>query len=337
MKKLFNGHLPKGPRNLKKLNFGLGSREPVKALINASLENTNGMKNNTHKSRMPACYDFVRYLHQETDIKRLEDITKADVMLYGESLRERFESEGDITASTARDYLSSVNVCLAQARGDEQCRVRASKDLGFPYKTGIATYDGSTSFAQHQAIVHSCSASVSVTASLQRAFGLRFREAALLDSEKALVQAIESNAIEVSRGTKGGQPRTVPIENLEQIKALEQGASLQRCTEHDNATPSHLSFKAFQTKAWRETKAVDATYRSHGERKHFACEYYRLHIGALPPVQAGVAHGQPHFEYLAKQLSLSISEVKHRDKTVRLALSKVLGHHRVGITNAYLG
>ncbi|MEZ9082511.1 hypothetical protein [Vibrio harveyi] len=55
------------------------------------------------------------------------------------------------------------------------------------------------------------------------------------------------------------------------------------------------------------------------------------------PVQAGVAHGKAHYKYIANELDISEAEAKKRDHAVRLMISKLLGHHRVNITNAYLG
>ncbi len=91
--------------------------------------------------------------------------------------------------------------------------------------------------------------------------------------------------------------------------------------------PKHESFKAFQSRAWREHKTIDPAYRSHGERKFFACHYYAQQMGVNPPVVAGIKHGRDHHDYIAKTLSISLKEAKDLDKEVQLRLSKLLGHH----------
>ncbi|WP_337972464.1 integrase domain-containing protein [Vibrio comitans] len=333
----YSGHRLSGVRNFTKPNFGLGSRQIDKCLINASLEQLGGVKNNTHLARLPACRAFSAFLKENTDIKRLKQIEKTHVLQFGEHLRERFESESTFSSASARDYLSHVNVCLAQARGDEAVKVLATKELDYPSKTGIATVDGSTSSAEHHYIVSNASEPVAVLAQLQRAFGLRMREASLLDCNKALEQMQVNAEIVIERGTKGGQPRNVPCDTTSQRKALERGAKLQYQTGHDNLTPTSMSFKAFQTAVWREHQSIDCGYRTHGERKHYACEYYKQHMGALPPVKAQVEHGKAHHRYLAEALNISVTDATKRDKEVRLALSKLLGHHRLSISNAYVG
>lgn len=336
MKKCFKGVALNELRDFSKLNFGLKARQLDRALINASLEQCGGVKNNTHLSRLPACRDFANFVRAETNAKRLEHLTKHHALQYGEQLRERFEC-GEISPSTARDYLSHINKCLEQARGDSKLKVQATKELDYPPKTGIALKDGSVSESHHKQVIERVSEPVAVVCSLQRAFGLRMREGALLDCEKALKEATASAQVTIQRGTKGGQERIVPIEHPSQIAALKRGFALQKQTGHNNATPHSMSFKAFQSRAYRETKSAVETYLSHGERKHFANMQYEQKMGVLSPVRAGVPHGRAHHEYLAKTLNVSLAEAKSRDKVIRLEISKMLGHHRVGITNAYLG
>lgn len=269
-------------------------------------------------------------------MKRLEHLTKSHLLHYGEYLRERAE-HGELSSSTARDYLSHVNKCLEQASGDTALKVWATKELDFPPKSGIAQKDGSVPRHLHKQVIEQVSEPVAVVCCLQRALGLRMREAALLDCERALKEAASTGKITVQRGTKGGQLRVVPIEDSRQMGVLKRGFTLQKQTGHHNATPYSMSFKSFQTRAYRETKNVDTTYLSHGERKHFANSQYEKKMGALSPVRAKVPHGRAHHEYLAKTLNISLREAKLRDSSIRLEISKMLGHHRVGITNAYLG
>ncbi|MPW37313.1 integrase domain-containing protein [Vibrio sp. B1Z05] len=336
-KQKYKGHQSCGLRDFTKPNFGLRSRQIDKALINASLEQVGGLKNNTHLARLPACREFALFLKQHTAVKRLNHIDKSHVQMFGEYLRERFEAQQDLTSSTARDYLSHINVCLKQARGDEKLKVLATKELDYPPKSGIATQDGAISDDVHHQIVTKGSVPVSVMASLQRSFGLRMREAALLDCQKAFKECIEKGYITVKRGTKGGQAREVPSLSESQKEALVRGCELQSQTGHDNLVPASMSFKSFQYRSWREHKRINPNYLSHGERKHFACQFYQSTIDALPPIKIPIAHGRAHHAYLANELGLSVPEARALDNEVRMALSKLLGHHRITITAAYIG
>ncbi len=115
-KKNYVGHLAKGPRDFSKPNFNLGSRDMLKALINASFENQDGKVTNTHRARLAVLNHFVVFLKANTDIKRLNDIEKHHVHRFGEWLKNQADEEL-LSPVTARDYLSHVNRTLAQARG----------------------------------------------------------------------------------------------------------------------------------------------------------------------------------------------------------------------------
>ncbi|MCA0933998.1 integrase domain-containing protein [Vibrio alginolyticus] len=335
-KKNYVGHLIHTPRDFTKPNFNLRSRDMVKALINASLESQGGMNNNTHKARIPALKQFGEFVKSNTNIKRLNNIKKQHVWHFGEFLKNS-ASEELLSHATARDYLSHVNRSLAQARGDEACTVCATRDLAFPPKSGIATVDGAVKAALHDKVLAEVTPEVGFVMQLQRAFGFRFREAALFDATRALKALDKGMAPLLARGTKGGQPRVLGEINEDNYQLLVRVATFQQARQHHSLVPSNLSFKAFQSDAWRQTKAADKAYLSHGERKYFACEYYFEQMGVRCPVQAGIAHGKAHHQYIARELNISVAEGKQRDREVRLRLSELLGHHRVAITNAYLG
>ncbi|MGR5351745.1 integrase domain-containing protein [Vibrio sp. DNB22_19_2] len=332
----YMGHLPKGLRDFSKPNFNLAARKMDKALINASLEEQGGMVTNTHRARVPAIKKFIQFIEETTSVKRLNHINKQHVRSFGECLKNSAE-EGLISPATARDYLSHVNRALAQARGDERCVVNATRDLDFTPKSGIATVDQSVSEALHQKVLAKVSTEVGLVMELQRAFGFRFREGALFDASRVLKEIQQDKVPMLIRGTKGGQTRALTEIIQEKYQLLLRVAQFQALSGHDSLVPSHLSFKAFQSAAWRETKKADPQYRSHGERKHFACEFYFERMGVRCPVQADVEHGKAHYQYIAKALNISEIEAKRRDHEVRLRLSELLGHHRVSVTNAYCG
>ncbi|HCZ9713836.1 TPA: integrase domain-containing protein [Vibrio parahaemolyticus] len=335
-KKNYVGHLAKTPRDFNKPNFNLGSRDMVKALINASFENQGGMVTNTHRARLPAIKHFISFIKANTNIKRLNDIKQQHVSSFGEFLKNNADEEL-LSTATARDYLSHINRALAQARGDEECVVNATRDLEFTPKSGIAIVDSSVKEALHEKVLPHVTIEVGLVMQLQRFFGLRFREAALLEASRVLEEIHKERVPMLLRGAKGGQPRPLPVDSEEKYRLLVRVATFQQSLGQDSLIPSHLSFKAFQSEAWRQTKQANTSYQSHGERKHFACETYYQLMGVRCPVQANVVHGKRHHQYIASALKINEAEAKQRDYDARLKISKLLGHHRVSITNAYLG
>ncbi len=335
-KRNYVGHLARAPRDFNKPNFNLGSRDMTKALINASFENQGGLVTNTHRARLPTLKQFISFIKNHTSVKRLNEIQKQHVVSFGEFLKNSADEEL-LSSATARDYLSHVNRSLAQARGDEACVVNATRDLGFTPKSGIATVDGSVTEALHEKVLSHVTPEVGFVMQLQRTFGVRFREGALLDASRALQELHKGRLPMLLRGAKGGQPRPLPVDSEEKYRLLTRVAAYQQSLGQDSLIPSHLPFKAFQSNVWRQTRQADAAYLSHGERKHFACEAYYKLMGVRCPVQARVAHEKSHHQYIARTLNISAAEAKQRGHDARMKISKLLGHHRVSITNAYLG
>jgi hypothetical protein len=204
-------------------------------------------------------------------------------------------------------------------------------------KQGIALTDQSVSESLHRKINENVTEEVRLVVQLQRAFGLRFREAALLDA-KSVLRAVESGKVpKIKRGTKGGQERNLPISTSKQYRAILAAAEYQVANDKNSLIPDDKSFRAFQTSAWREFNEVDTSYCSHGERKFFACQYYRDYVGVSCPVQSNIAHGRAHIEFIADRKGISFEQAKQLDREARQMLSEVLGHHRISITNAYVG
>lgn len=335
-KKQYMGHRINGIRHFSKANYGLRSKCMKRALIAASLENQAGVYSNTHLARIPAISQFIDFVKAHSHAKKLEQIDKDMVRAFGEHLKVQYE-EGNLSHVTARDYLSHVNSAMAQARGDKSLVVKATRDLSFAPKSGIALQDASVSETLHNQVIGGVETEIRLVMRLQRLLGLRFREASLFNAKQALKELDETSSFTVARGTKGGQSRLLNVYNDEQLRVLKEVADYQIEHETESLIPDTSSFKDFQKYAWRHTKEADDAYRSHGERHFYATDFYLKHVGAKCPVQAGVQHGKEHYQYIAATLSINVDEARALDRAVRLELSKHLGHHRVEVTNAYLG
>ncbi|GAL30191.1 putative integrase [Vibrio variabilis] len=159
-----------------------------RALIAASLENQGGVYSNTHLARIPALNQFIDFVKLHANAKKLEHIDKETVRAFGEHLKEQYES-GELSHVTARDYLSHVNAAIAQARGDKSLVVKATKELNFAPKSGIAVKDASVSATLHNKVIRDVDTEIRLVMRLQRNYGLRFREACLFKCETGTQRA----------------------------------------------------------------------------------------------------------------------------------------------------
>lgn len=300
-----------------------------RALITAYQLKSNG--DNSKNQCKTALSDFEKYL-KEHGVNDLKKVKRSDVLNYAQSLNERFE-KGGISASSAQNYLSKVNVAMENARLDKICRVEGVKDAGLPNRTGIANQDHSVTQKQHNQALELLSPRIAAQLKLQRTIGLRFKESCLIDAKSTLEHAKETGIIKISLGTKGGKERAFQVNNPEQIQALERASIIQG--SHRSMIPKDVSWKQYQNQCNREIKKTSIKY--HGERHHYANQRYEVLTGVKSPVRAKLAHGGPHLNHLAQQRNITLTEAKELDQAARLQIAQELGHGRIGITNSYLG
>lgn len=316
-------------RNLNVRNFGLRSRDVTRALITAYQIKGNGYASNaTVKSALRA---FSGYLKENYDIKDLRKVERKHVLTFANQLNDRYE-RGEISASTAQNYLSPVNVAMENARLDRKCRVNAVRDSGLPTRTGITSTDHSATLKTHKNTLQNVSSRLGIQLSLQRELGLRFKESCLINAHQALEQSLNSQSVHIEYGTKGGRVREVPIHSQSQIEALTRAAKIQG--KNSSLLPKNQTWAQYQSQSYREISELP--YHFHQERHHYANAMYERLMGAKSPVQNQIAHNQ-HHNYLANTLGILLIEAKDRDLYVRSCIAQNLGHSRVSITNNYLG
>ncbi|EMA3788631.1 TPA: integrase domain-containing protein [Vibrio cholerae] len=310
-------------------NFGLRSRDINKAALNALKE---GMKSFQSIATIHDRWSvFSAWIKSEQGIKEMRGIEKAHLVAYAAHLNDRYE-RGEIAPSTAQNYLSAVNRVMEIARGDRQVRVDPVSEGGLPKRSGIATGDRSVSDVSHNAAMEAASERLGALLELQRNFGLRFEESAKLDAARALREAEKTGAVSIKDGTKGGRARTVPITSDAQITALQRAAAIQ---DGRSMIPAEKNYREFRQEAYREIGRHPVNF--HGERHHYAQTRYKTLMRADCPVKAGVKHGREHYEYLAKELGVSVAHAKMLDKEIRSEVALELGHGRIDVTNSYLG
>jgi hypothetical protein len=262
-------------------------------------------------------------------INKMEKITRETLTAYGSELADRVRA-GEMAAATAQNYVSAANRVLELARNDRAVSVSPTRDCGIPRRTGIATASKATGLTAHEDRREALSDRAGALLGLQRAFGLRFKESALLDAATALRRAAAHGSITVVDGTKGGRARSVPVSDPAQLAALAAAAAVQG--KGRSMVPKDCErYIDFQRACYREFSDW------HGERHAYAQARYEALVGAPCPVAAGVRHGSAHHRYLARMLGVTVGEARQLDRAARSQIAEELGHGRISITNAYLG
>lgn len=321
-------------------NFGLRSRDIDTAARNALAEKFHAGQIgygsvHTHHQKFQ---EFSRFVKTEHNITDMRDIEKQHIENFADKLNERFE-KGEILPSTAQNILSSVNTVMSQAIGNNSLKVSA-KECGLPPRTGIATENKACSSEQHRSIVNQLPERLAVMSEMQRNLGLRFEESCKANAQQMLRDAISRQAVNVEYGSKGGQARTIAITSSKQLDALQQAANVQG--NHHSMIPKNMTYVQFQSSAYKEYSQHN--YRAHSERHAYAQQSYAKHLEAITkvpniqcPVEAGIKHGAPHHQYLSQKIGCSIKQAKLFDQQARMLVAKEMGHHRINITNSYLG
>lgn len=158
-----------------------------------------------------------------------------------------------------------------------------------------------------------------------RAFGLRRKEAVTFKPYVAERRGERSHDIVVEFGTKGGRPRSVPIETEDQMHALEYAKTIA-------VTPlGHIGWDGLTLKQsiWRFSNLMrkfgitkkELGVTAHGLRHEYANDKYERHTGKPTPVRGG-KKGQVE---------------EGEDKLARQQTSEALGHSRLSVTASYYG
>ncbi|MCG3861760.1 integrase domain-containing protein [Psychrobacter sp. Ps5] len=319
--------MTKNVRNMNSKNFGLRSSDCIKALHNAgrlaglAINSTEG----SYKSELTT---FGRFLKEEQGLRDLRKVDESHIRAYGEYLSERVEN-GTLALNSAHNYISTMNTAMSVARGNDDLRMTAVKDFGFPEKSGISTTNKAISQVEHDRITSQLNDRMSSIVQLQRELGLRLKESCLINAKDVYKQAIKFGKVKIEDGTKGGREREVPIISSSQIEALKVAAELQG--EHYSMTPVDKTYIQFQRELYREV-----CRGMHGERHHYAQDRYKQITGVKSPIAAGVEH-KLRYDFIAKELGITKTEAKRLDHEARMIVSSELGHGRIQITNSYLG
>lgn len=321
-----------GTKSAKTTNYSLGSRNMTIAAKNAL--SRAGKSFSSVATISQRFSHFAAFAKAEYGAKIMEQVTRDTVVAYAKTLVEKVNS-GELSAATAQNYLSAVNVVMSLARGDYALRVTAVGDAGLASRSGIAKEDKSVSIADHLNAIGKASPALAIMLELQRELGLRFEESAKIDALKAYAQALEKESVKVEAGTKGGRVREVPITSNAQLSALKAAAEYQAFHKLKSMIGSGQSYKDFRNGAYNEIRGLGVAF--HGERHAYAIARYQAMVGVAPPVVLGIKKPSDHIKYVAKVLGVSVKDAGLLDYSARLRISVELGHSRTSVTRSYLG
>lgn len=261
---------------------------------------------------------FADFLIAQDTVPTVNDISRETVITFAQGL-------AGAQPSYAQNIVSSINTVMRAMTKGAWIPVSPVHDCGIPRRCNVRKNQpsGMDSHQFSESIRQLESAKLcrgKIVAAAARAFGLRVKEASLLNYWNALAQALSRGQIEILLGTKGGRPRTIPITSPSvQINLLRAGANVQG--EHFSLIPQDLNWKKFRENEIAKTRAV---LKSNGIasirdlRAAYACQRYQNETGKPAPVMGGRA-------------------TKEADEKARSIIAAELGHNRTNVTNSYLG
>jgi len=307
-------------------NFGLsGSLFNVGiVLINLALGHGFFAKHDNYISSWRLFCDFIK---AKFGIKDLRDIKLEHFRAWIDENTRQVNEKPYLSEATVRNRISHMNQVLDIFFPGKGLRIEPNSIFPRPEPARRIAPGGID-----KAVVVDCAQEIEVAGYLResilvlvmREYGLRKREAMLLDWNKKCQEAIQDGEINIDRGTKGGRhkyvQRLVPLGSLA-MTLLERAKELQG--EGNNLIPAGITLKSFMR---RFRKYIHPFLKKYGIdtsrdlRAAFACDAYFAETGYPAPVVAG-----------------TVVAPRELDRKARLKISKLLGHFREAIVSAYIG
>lgn len=259
-------------------------------------------------------------------IRDARKLDKSTLERYASELGDKVRA-GEKSAAYAQNLVSSVNVVLEAMRGDRQRRIAPSEKVGKRERVRSTPPAGLS-----RGDVRACSETlrrmgherVAAVVEISREFGLRLREASMLNVREAIEQFEKAGEINITEGTKGGRGRrvdrwvTVPISKVD---VLVRAQMVQGCGR--NLIPPTLSWKQWNDHVHHVWAGVGEQFRLgklHDLRAAYACERYESLTGHPASVVAGHRTAS-----------------KEEDWAARVDIAFTLGHGRADVVAAYIG
>lgn len=306
-------------------NYGLGTRDMASAAriaTDRAVEN----KELSFASSDAIADRFAQFAAyaKESGVGRMERIDVDLVSRYGQELAERVTA-GELSAAYAQNLVSAVNTVMGLVTKGAWQSVSPTKDCQIPERSAIreeapGALDRGTYGNAVQAVREELGDRAAAVVELARDFGLRSKEASLIDARSALQEAQERGAVTVSEGTKGGLTREVPITSPAQLETLQRAAEAQGGDK--SMIPEGQTWKGWREGELRDARDLVSAYTGgglHDLRSAYACERYEALTGHAAPAAGG--------------------EIADRDadREARMEIAEELGHGRIDVVSEYVG
>ncbi len=159
---------------------------------------------------------------------------------------------------------------------------------------------------------------------LSALFGLRARESWLFRPHIVLCYM---NTITITEGTKGGRPRTLPLQLTPEQKAAWEWAKTFPKTPSESMIPRGYTVKRWAAHYYWVCRKIGLSRRGkfsvtpHSLRHGVLLDLYEGLTGVSAPVRGGVAGAAD----------------RHEDRAAREVVAEFAGHSRASVTSAYIG
>ena len=273
----------------------------------------------THEERWN---QFAHYMKAQ-GINDVRKITPTVLNGHNQFLKD-LVSKGGMSVAYAQNRLSTVNVILETMRKDTVLTIKPAQIIG--QRSHVRSTIPATvrpDVLKTITVKHGQNRTILI-AQLTRDLGLRFKEASLLDTRKALRQARQHGRINITQGTKGGRgkgsDRWIPVSN-QCLQTLKSATLIQG--KEQNLIPSESNYKQWRVHRYNQWRAMtnQTTINGfHDMRAAYACERYQAITGYPAPVITGKRQAD-----------------KALDQKARTLLAQELGHNRIDVVAAYIG
>lgn len=304
-------------------NFGLGTRDLAKAgnIALTRMRESKGCSFSSAATNGQRWNIFAQFAKAH-GVGRMERIDHELLQKYADDLKDKVENL-ELSPATAQNYLSAVNTVMHESSASWKS-VRPVGDCSMEKRDNIRKIPPPSSVVVSRAIEdllktgHLRTAAIT---SLATHFGLRSKEASLLNCRNALKEALEKGFISISAGTKGGRSREVPVLQSSQLEALTVAVKAQEAGR--NLIPQELTWKSWregELRAGREVLKELGIAGYHELRASYACGRYTTLTGHLAPCQVGYREAD-----------------RDNDLKAREQISTELGHGRIDVLVSYVG
>lgn len=312
-------------------NFGKGNNPEyaTKVALNEHFRNGHKSTVQTHVERSRLFYDWLDTEHNIRDIRLI-----TTQMLHEYALHLKFlMSEDEISAPTAINRISSVNVVLEIIRGDHKVRIdeisKALEKKRCHIRRSIPDgMDFSLIHNLHNALIENGHPRPAAIVLLARSTGMRLRECILADLPR-LTREAKNGCINIQDGCKGGRsgafaPRWVSVTD-EILYALNYAQQVSPVGSRNllASDETYILFIRREINPSRPLMKLHGVKGPHELRAAFACDRYKELVGTDAPVFP----------------SPERADIRDHDavRSARQIISRELGHERLEVTNSYVG